>query len=428
MQVCCESVMHLRALRRFPYTPEPLLPARVLFMSLPKYSMKTYTPPQKRFFLSAALLAALVALPLASHAANVGGNVVPDVPWTGYSSYVGDYGPQGNSVAVNGNPTKSQPNHFDFVIGGYSNSSTVEANKVDFLLIAGEAPVERVYGGYTEDGDALRNPVTIGSGTVEAQVYGGFTNGGGDALSNTITIDGGSLDSGTDVVGGFSGGGDATDNIVTLNGGSFGRSRVIGGWSVSGNASYNIVVLGESLGANALADSALYGGEAPAVSHNTLKVQKKNLSVGSVNDFATLRFILPDSFTTSDTMLTITGPDPVELTGVTINISGSMAALKSGDRLTLIDKTSGTPAGFTANVAGFSFTLDTSSGALVAIATKTDSGGDTPAPTPYYYYDDNSSPTLGDIGLLLSGIALAGAAAPALRRREKQGKKADTRQ
>ncbi|MBO7411872.1 MAG: hypothetical protein J6T92_08110 [Ottowia sp.] len=37
-------------------------------------------------------------------------------------------------------------------------------------------------------------------------------------------------------------------------------------------------------------------------------------------------------------------------------------------------------------------------------------------------------PTMGELGLLLSGIALAGVAAPALRRREKQGKKADTRQ
>ena len=41
---------------------------------------------------------------------------------------------------------------------------------------------------------------------------------------------------------------------------------------------------------------------------------------------------------------------------------------------------------------------------------------------------DSSSPTTGELGLLLSGLALAGAAALALRRREKQGKKADTRQ
>ena len=41
---------------------------------------------------------------------------------------------------------------------------------------------------------------------------------------------------------------------------------------------------------------------------------------------------------------------------------------------------------------------------------------------------DSSSPTMGELGLLLSGLALAGAAAPALRRREKRGKKADTRQ
>ena len=49
----------------------------------------------------------------------------------------------------------------------------------------------------------------------------------------------------------------------------------------------------------------------------------------------------------------------------------------------------------------------------------------TPTPEPgqpprFRVNIDNSSPTLGDIGLLLSGIALAGAAAPALRRRERR--------
>ena len=46
----------------------------------------------------------------------------------------------------------------------------------------------------------------------------------------------------------------------------------------------------------------------------------------------------------------------------------------------------------------------------------------TPTPTPSGG-GDSSSPTMGELGLLLSGLALAGAAAPALRRREKQGKK-----
>ncbi|MBQ9578036.1 MAG: hypothetical protein IJR28_00735 [Ottowia sp.] len=52
-------------------------------------------------------------------------------------------------------------------------------------------------------------------------------------------------------------------------------------------------------------------------------------------------------------------------------------------------------------------------------------GGDAPKP-PFFANIDNSSPTMSELGLLLSGLALAGAAAPALRRREKQGKKADT--
>ncbi|MBO7411908.1 MAG: hypothetical protein J6T92_08305, partial [Ottowia sp.] len=48
----------------------------------------------------------------------------------------------------------------------------------------------------------------------------------------------------------------------------------------------------------------------------------------------------------------------------------------------------------------------------------------TPNPTPAPYHDD-SSPTMGELGLLLSGLALAGAAAPALRRRERKGRKQD---
>ncbi|MBQ6656573.1 MAG: AIDA repeat-containing protein [Ottowia sp.] len=49
-------------------------------------------------------------------------------------------------------------------------------------------------------------------------------------------------------------------------------------------------------------------------------------------------------------------------------------------------------------------------------------------PQPQQPYVISDTPTMGEVGLLLSGIALAGAAAPALRRREKQGKKTDTRQ
>ena len=40
-----------------------------------------------------------------------------------------------------------------------------------------------------------------------------------------------------------------------------------------------------------------------------------------------------------------------------------------------------------------------------------------------FAYMDSDTPTTGELGLLLSGIALAGAAVPALRRREKRGKK-----
>ncbi|MBQ6656682.1 MAG: hypothetical protein IJM64_05310 [Ottowia sp.] len=49
----------------------------------------------------------------------------------------------------------------------------------------------------------------------------------------------------------------------------------------------------------------------------------------------------------------------------------------------------------------------------------------TPDPAPTPSYGDSSSPTMGELGLLLSGMALAGAAAPALRRRERKARKQD---
>ncbi|MBO7410479.1 MAG: AIDA repeat-containing protein, partial [Ottowia sp.] len=47
---------------------------------------------------------------------------------------------------------------------------------------------------------------------------------------------------------------------------------------------------------------------------------------------------------------------------------------------------------------------------------------------PRQPYVISDTPTMSEVGLLLSGIALAGAAVPAIRRREKRGGKADTRQ
>ena len=51
------------------------------------------------------------------------------------------------------------------------------------------------------------------------------------------------------------------------------------------------------------------------------------------------------------------------------------------------------------------------------------SGGDGTTPQPGGIRVSSDTPTMGEVGLLLSGIALAGAGAGALRRRERQGKK-----
>lgn len=83
------------------------------------------------------------------------------------------------------------------------------------------------------------------------------------------------------------------------------------------------------------------------------------------------------------------------------------------------------------NCGGNTCTLTDVASALSVKATFTKNGGgntggngdgSTQTPCPAC---DNSSPTMGELGLLLSGIALAGAAAPALRRRERKARKQD---
>ncbi|MBR6975995.1 MAG: IPTL-CTERM sorting domain-containing protein, partial [Ottowia sp.] len=286
---------------------------------------------------------------------------------------------------------------------------------------------------------ATQNRVTISGGTVKGDVYSGY---GGDGNS-------------------FPGQGHATQNRVTISGGTV-EGIVYGGYSETGD---------------------------DAVSDNTLEVAGKNLELGGVRNFENITFTLPDTFDiTADTALNITRV-PVDLTGVNITVSSSIAALKPGDTLTLISNAGGT----LKNTSSGTFALSISGGALIATvknsytvtgAANPTTGGALVCTSPVqhgkgttctvtantgYTFDKTAVvdpagkatvtctdtecavsdvtgdvtvagvfklrpaagstttavPTMSEIGLLLSGLALAGAAAPALRRRERKARKQD---
>ena len=275
--------------------------------------------------------------------------------------------------------------------------------------------------------------------------YGGAafdTAGNAEANGNTLTVKGTVTSSAT---GGHSKKGSATGNFVFIDGGE--AHYVIGGSAQEGHATGNTVTL-----ISGKVTGAVWGGScSPSPCNyvsNILAVQGKDFPVDSVYRFDTLNFTLPAGIAPNDTMLKVGNaaafPDDGSTAPTTVTIAmADGAKLSLGESVTLIEaNTKGgtyelsiTPASTTVKTAdGYEFELTTEgTPATKLVATVIKEPDPTPTPTPDPAPTpsgggDSSSPTMGELGLLLSGLALAGAAAPALRRREKQGKKADTRQ
>ncbi|MBO7411935.1 MAG: hypothetical protein J6T92_08440, partial [Ottowia sp.] len=170
------------------------------------------------------------------------------------------------------------------------------------------------------------------------------------------------------------------------------------------------------------------------VTGNILAVQGKPSTAEYVDKFAELVFTLTASTDKSAPMLLVTdGTNGIALfpstTPVPVTIKVDGAALTVGDKITLIEATDmvDIPAGLKSTTVsadgGWEFTLDYTPSGKTLTAEVTGVPDPTPDPTPAPYHSDSSSPTMGELGLLLSGLALAGVAAPALRRRERKARK-----
>ena len=166
-----------------------------------------------------------------------------------------------------------------------------------------------VRGGYTSDGDAYNNTVSI-SGTAEVQdgVIGGQSSNG-EAYYNTVNIsDDAKVIVGT-VYGGRSAYGSAHHNTVNISGDNSSVTRVCGGRSVNGSAYHNTVnisggTVGSVFGGDSVSVGELISGQAH---HNTV-----NISGGTVTGNVYGGSSVSDS-------LSISG----EAYDNTVNISGS---------------------------------------------------------------------------------------------------------
>lgn len=276
----------------------------------------------------------------ASKSVNVNKN---KVSITGGSPLSGVYGGRltvgyaiGNKVTISGVTVGGDVSGASTTFGGYATE-----NKV---YISNSTLRSFLYGGYIGlSGSAVGNEVDIKDSTVDSDAVGGFVNKGSNSTDNRVTITDSTVKG--EVTGGYVGGsGKVSANRVTISGSTV-NSHVFGGQCRSNNCSsggsgtHNIVTLagtgtvkGGVWGARCTLNPCTSG---DWVSGNTLIVDKAiDFSVGSVESFAALEFVLPTDI--AGKIVLKVGGDANFSDTTAFKISGT-PALKAGERVTLID-------------------------------------------------------------------------------------------
>ncbi len=206
--------------------------------------------------------------------------------------------------------------------GGYSGTSLVSGNQV--TINSGTVTGE-VYGGYAAgDGDyASDNEVTISGGAVTGYMYGGYGEKS-DARNNTVNINSGTVTG--DVYGGYSEGAVAADNTVTISGGTV-SGTVYAGYAERGEASDNTVIIS---GDADVSQASLWGSNNG--SDNILNLADWSGTIKQVNNFDTIN--LGNITAAGDAHISLTGAS--NFAGATVTID----SLKVSESLDLAAGTS----------------------------------------------------------------------------------------
>ena len=115
---------------------------------------------------------------------------------------------QSNKVEISSNSTIKGD-----AAGGYSENGTASANTAS---LTGSHVDGNVYGGKSDTAAVTQNTAQVSSGSVDGNVYGGKTDGAEPADTNTVSLADGAVVKGG-VYGGYSENGTASDNVVTIN-------------------------------------------------------------------------------------------------------------------------------------------------------------------------------------------------------------------
>lgn len=154
----------------------------------------------------------------------------PDDGTTVNGDYANVYG-NGEAITIKGGVIDEI-----YGVGNDLNYNT-DASGGDIAINGGT--VKAVYGGFSTNGDAIQNYITINNGNITSTVYGGFSSYS-NASDNYITMNDGTVGA---IEGGHAGlNGTANNNHVTINGGTI-TGNVRGAKSQKGEANNNSVTI-----------------------------------------------------------------------------------------------------------------------------------------------------------------------------------------
>ncbi|GHU41546.1 hypothetical protein AGMMS50289_04850 [Betaproteobacteria bacterium] len=359
-----------------------------------------------------------------------GGSVNGDI-YGGYDGS-GSFGAMNNTVNVN----SGAGDITGVVVGG----SAVEVSNNHVTFDAGYTGTvgNAIHGGKSYRGTFNNNTVTINDGTFNGAIYGAAANNAvpdntfnnntvtlnrGTFHHNVYAINGGTASSGANnklIITGGAFDGSKSGNTTTIQGGANGASGEI---IISGgafNATNTYIVGGSSSNNNTVTISDEHGlsfnnlaylsGGTNISTDNTLNLKTPLTVSGTFQNFQTLNFYLPTTLAAGNTLLTVTGSTS-DITDSAIRVIGQ-SNLNLGDTVTLISKTSGTPAALTDDytdattgvIYGYDLSIDGSTTAIELFHNSINAPGNWSAPHADYTVDSSNGDVSLTVGGILSGV------------------------
>ena len=278
---------------------------------------------------------------------------------------------KGNSVTIEENTEVTGEVYGGQISSGVGTAGGTNEDDGNRVTITGATVGGSIYGGMA-NGAALNNVVTITQSTVKDSIFGGSSKSVGDASFNKVFLTGVNIAE-KNVTGGLASLGDATENKVTVSAKSSAQS-VIGGQSQNGGATANSVAIEDAtitgdvfggissgssatknivtlMGESVRISGSVYGGYDAAASSNdvftgnTLNLNEFRGSMAGIYNFENYNWVLPKDIVNNDTLIHITGTNPVDLakTSHTVSLLNDGNRLHVNDKITLIDKSKNGP-------------------------------------------------------------------------------------